>query len=258
MVTRNTPWPAGTPCWIDIGVPDIGKAAAFYRGLLGWDVKPGPPEAGGYSMCEVDGQQVAAIGPQTGGEPEPVSWMTYLASTDADETAAKVKAAGGQLLVEPMDVMEAGRLFLAVDPGGARFGVWQAGLHNGIQLANEPGTLIWSENLSRNFEANKAFYAAVFGYQYGEIAPTYATLDIDGRPVGGIGQLRPEQPAERPAAWGIYFAVPDADAAVAKAVELGGTVVAPAFDSPYGRIAVVADDQGGEFNVMVPNPDMQG
>jgi uncharacterized protein len=157
-----------------------------------------------------------------------------------------------------MDVMDAGRLLIAVDPGGARFGVWQARQHTGIQLANEPGTLIWTENMSRDFEGNKAFYASVFGYQYGEIAPAYSTLDIDGRQVGGIGELGPEQPADRPAAWGIYFVVPDADAAAARAVELGGTQVAPAFDSPYGRMAVIADDQGGEFAVMAPNQEMQG
>ena len=257
MVTRDTPWPAGTPCWIDITVPDLNKAGAFYQGLFGWEVKPGPPEVGGYAMCEIGGRQVAAIAPQMSEQPEPVAWVTFLASTDADDTAARIRAAGGQVLVEPMDVMEAGRLLIGVDPGGARFGVWQAGQHTGIQLANEPGTLIWSENMSRDFERNKAFYAAVFGYQFGEIAPTYSTLDIDGRPAGGIGELGPEH-ADRPAAWGTYFAVPDTDAVAARAVELGGAIVAPAFDSPYGRMAVLADDQGGEFAVMTPNPEMQG
>jgi len=257
VVTRDTPWPAGTPCWIDITVPDLNKAGAFYQGLFGWEVKPGPPEVGGYAMCEIGGRQVAAIAPQMSEQPEPVAWVTFLASTDADDTAARIRAAGGQVLVEPMDVMEAGRLLIGVDPGGARFGVWQAGQHTGIQLANEPGTLIWSENMSRDFERNKAFYAAVFGYQFGEIAPTYSTLDIDGRPAGGIGELGPEH-ADRPAAWGTYFAVPDTDAVAARAVELGGAIVAPAFDSPYGRMAVLADDQGGEFAVMTPNPEMQG
>jgi uncharacterized protein len=259
MVTRDTPWPAGTPCWIDIGVPDLGKAAAFYSALFGWDVQAGPPETGGYSIAHVGGRSVAGIGPQMSGQPEPVEWTTYLATEDADQTAAKITAAGGRVLMEPMDVMDVGRMFIALDPGGARFGVWQARAHTGFQLANEPGTLIWSENMSRDFAGNKAFYAAVFGYTYGDIgAETYATLDIDGRPVGGIGELGSEQPADRSAAWGTYFAVPDTDAAVARAVELGGTVVAPAWDTPYGRMAVVADDQGGEFAVMAPNPDMQG
>jgi len=236
----------------------VGQAAAFYSALFGWDVQTGPPETGGYSIAHIGSRPVAGIGPQMSGQPEPVEWTTYLATEDADETAAKIRAAGGQVLMEPMDVMDVGRMFIAVDPGGARFGVWQARAHTGVQLANEPGTLIWSENMSRNFDGNKAFYAAVFGYQYGDIgADTYATLDLDGRPVGGIGDIGPDQPDDRPAAWGTYFAVQDADAAVARVAELGGTVVAPAWDSPYGRMAVVADDQGGTFAVMAPSPNMQ-
>ena len=257
MVTRDTAWPAGTPCWIDIGVADMPRAKAFYSGLFGWEITDGPPEAGGYSMCEIDGQQVAGIGPKMGPADMPTFWTTYIATENATETAAKIKAAGGQVMMEPFDVMDVGRMFIATDPGGAIFGVWQAKAHTGVQLANEPGSLTWSENMSRSYEANKAFYAAVFGYQFGEIAPTYSTLDIDGRPAGGIGELGPEH-ADRPAAWGTYFAVPDTDAVAARAVELGGAIVAPAFDSPYGRMAVLADDQGGEFAVMTPNPEMQG
>jgi uncharacterized protein len=256
MVTRDTAWPAGTPCWIDIGVADLPKAKAFYGALFGWQIIDGPPEAGGYSICEIDGKQVAGIGPKMGPADMPTFWTTYIASDDADETAAKIKAAGGQLMAEPFDVMDVGRMFIAVDPGGAIFGVWQARAHTGVGLANEPGSLTWSENMSRAYEANKTFYAAVFGYSYGDIGAegmNYSTLDLDGRQVGGIGEIGADQPAETPAYWGTYFAVADTDAAVAKVVELGGSVVAPAWDSPYGRMAMVSDDQGAMFAVMASN-----
>jgi uncharacterized protein len=256
MVTRDTAWPAGTPCWIDIGVADMPKAKAFYGALFGWQITDGPPEAGGYSMCEIDGKQVAGIGPKMGPADMPTFWTTYIATGDADETAAKIKAAGGQLMAEPFDVMEAGRMFIAVDPGGAIFGVWEARAHTGVGRANEPGTLTWSENMSRAYEANKDFYGAVFGYQFGDIGAEgmqYSTLDLDGRPVGGIGEIGADQPAEMPAYWGTYFAVADTDAAVARALELGGSLVAPAWDSPYGRMAVVSDDQGAMFALMSSN-----
>jgi predicted enzyme related to lactoylglutathione lyase len=68
--------------------------------------------------------------------------------------------------------------------------------------------------------------------------------------VGGIGEIGADQPAGTPAYWGTYFAVADTDAAVARVVELGGNVVAPAWDSPYGRMAVVSDDQGAMFALM--------
>ncbi|HEY2641141.1 MAG TPA: hypothetical protein VGI66_14835 [Streptosporangiaceae bacterium] len=60
----------------------------------------------------------------------------------------------------------------------------------------------------------------------------YATLDFDRNSVGGIGEIGADQPAEMPPYWGAYFAVADTDAAVEKAAELGGSVVAPAWDSP--------------------------
>jgi hypothetical protein len=203
-------------------------------------------------MCELRGRQVAAISPQS----EPAAgtvWTTYLASDNADATAAKATAAGGHVLAEPFDVMDAGRMFVATDPGGAIFGVWQAGAHTGMQLANEVGSVTWNENMSRDYEGNKAFYGSVFGYKFGDIgAPDmkYATLDLPGGMVGGIGEIGPEQLASRPAGWGTYFGVADTDAAIARVTELGGSVIAPAWDSPYGRMAVVADDQGAEFAIM--------
>jgi uncharacterized protein len=255
MVTRDTAWPAGTPCWVDLGVSDIPKAKAFYGGLFGWDIQEGPAEAGGYAMCMLRGRPVAGIGPKMGPTEMPAFWTTYIASEDADATAARVKAGGGQLMMDPFDVMDVGRMFVATDPGGAVFGVWQARAHTGVGLANEPSSLVWSENMSRSYEANRAFYRDVFGYSYGDIGAEgmrYATLDLEGQPVGGIGEIGSGQPAQMPAAWSTYFAVPDTDAAVATAAELGGAVVAPAWDTPYGRMAVVADDQGAVFAVMAP------
>ncbi len=253
MVTRDTAWPAGTPCWVDLGVSDIGQARAFYSGLFGWQIEEGPPEAGGYSMCGLDGRPVAGIGPSMGPPGTPPTWTTYIASDDADETASKIRAAGGQVLVEPMDVMDVGRMAVAADPGGAVFGVWQARAHSGAQVANEPGAVTWNENSSRDFEGNKAFYRAVFGYEYGDMSSSefrYATVDLGGRPVGGIGELDRGLPPEVPANWATYFAVTDTDAAVNRAVELGGSVVRPAWDTPYGRMAVLADDQGAVFAVL--------
>ena len=252
-MTRDTAWGDGTPCWVDLGVADIAKAGAFYAELFGWEVQHGPPEAGGYALCLKNGRQVAGIGPKMGPAGEPSAWVTYLASSNADETAGKVKASGGHVLVAPMDVMDQGRMAMAADPGGAVFGLWPVKQHTGVQLANEPGSLTWNENLSRNFDGNKAFYHAVFGYEYGDIGDTrfrYATLKAGGSEVGGIGELDSSLPAEVRAHWSVYFAVEDTDAAVAAVSGLGGTTVRPAWDSPYGRIAVVADDHGAVFSLI--------
>ena len=253
MVTRDTAWANGTPCWVDLGVPDIAKASAFYAALFGWEAQPGPPEAGGYTVCRKDGRQVAGIGPNMGPAGSPSAWTTYLAADDAAETAAKIKTAGGQIVMGPMDVMDQGRMAIAADPAGATFGLWQARAHTGVQLANEPGSLSWNENLSRDLDRNKSFYHEVFGYEYGDIGDAgfrYSTLKIDGTEVGGIGELDSGFPAEVPAHWSVYFAVEDTDAAVASVDALGGATLRPAWDTPYGRMAMVADNHGASFSLI--------
>lgn len=256
MVTRDTAWPPGTPCWVDLSVDDLARAREFYSGVFGWDIQEGPPEAGGYSLAEVDGQPVAGIGPKMGGPDTPTAWTTYIASENADDTTAKIKAAGGSVMVEPMDVMDVGRMAVAADPGGAVFGVWQARAHTGVRRANEPGSLVWNENMSRDFEGNKAFYRSVFGYDYGDMSSEdfkYATLDLNGRPAGGIGEIGNGQ--DGAARWSTYFGVSDTDATLAKVTQMGGRVIQPAFDSPYGRMAVAADNQGAVFSIMSVQPD---
>jgi uncharacterized protein len=253
MVTRDTAWPSGTPCWVDLGVDDIARAVTFYSQLFGWDIEPGPPEAGGYRMCLKDGRPVAGIGPQQAPPGTPPFWTVYIASADADETAGKITAAGGQVPVAPMDVLDVGRMAVAADPAGAAFGIWQARSHTGLGLANEPGSMCWNENFSRDMDGNQAFYRAVFGYEYGDMSSPefrYATLKLDGKEVGGIGQLGSGFPPEVPAHWSTYFAVEDTDAAVAMVTKAGGSTTREPWDTPYGRMAVVSDDQGAAFSLM--------
>jgi uncharacterized protein len=255
VVTRDTRWPAGAPCWVDVSVDDVPKAIAFYEALFGWDIQVGGPEMGGYSIAHQDGRIVAGIGPKMGSPEAPSAWLTYLATDDADATAAKIKGAGGQLLAEPMDVMSEGRMAVALDTAGAAFGLWQGGNTTGIGVANEPGTLTWNEHLSRDFGGSEAFYRAVFGYDYQDMSGDgfkYAMLMLDGHEVGGIGEYPEGTPAGHPAVWSAYFLVTDTDAAVAKVLELGGREIQPVSDTPYGRIGAVADNHGAVFSLIKP------
>jgi len=253
VVTRDTRWPAGTPCWVDVSVDDVPTAIAFYQALFGWDIELGGPEVGGYSIAHSGGRIVAAVSPKMGAPDAPSVWTTYLATDDTDATAAKVKGAGGQVLAGPMDVMEEGRMAVAMDPAGAPFGLWQGERTTGLGVANEPGALVWSEQFSRDLAGSQAFYQAVFGYGYQDMSGDgfrYAMVMVDGHEVGGMGEYPEGTPAEMPAAWATYFAVTDTDAAVAKVTELGGRVVQPPSDTPYGRIGVVADNDGAVFSVI--------
>jgi predicted enzyme related to lactoylglutathione lyase len=257
MVERNTPWPPGTPSWVDLQTTDPDSSRAFYSELFGWEFNVGGPETGFYGMATLRGKEVAGIGGMQGGMQRPV-WTTYLETPDVDATVQKIRDAGGTILAEPMDVMEFGRLAVFADPTGAATGLWQSGTHTGVQLANEPGGLIWNEVMTRDYERAKQFYADVFGYTYSEIGDggfQYSTMAVDGNTVGGIGLLPPDFPADIPAHWRVYFAVDNCDDAVDLLVKQGGSVIKPPEDMPYGRWADVADPQGAMFSVMSPYAD---
>ena len=262
MPTRDTPWPAGIPCWVDCQVDDPQAARAFYSQLLGWDVQDSPPEAGGYLMALLDGKPAAGIGPKPGGQPMPSVWTTYIATDDVDATAAKVTAAGGQLLMPPFDVMTVGRMTVFTDPAGAAAGLWQAKDHSGAGVFNQPGAYCWNELHTRNYEAAKTFFADVFGYTYTPMSPTgqdegYVTFAIPGStdPAGGIADdTRMGVPEDVPPHWLTWFAVADTDTAAATVTSLGGQVIMAPSDSPIGRMAVVTGNQGETFGIIAVAP----
>ncbi len=256
MVERDTPWSPGTPCWVDLMSTDQSAAVKFYGELFGWDIEVGPPETGGYGMATIGGRAVAGIGGMMGLDHPPV-WNTYLATSDAQATASSAESAGGSIVAPVMDVMEFGRMAFVGAVGGGVFGLWQAGTHLGAALANDTNALVWNEFMTRDYAGAKDFYAAVFGYTYTEIGDEgfqYATIELGGNTVGGIGALPADVPAQVPPHWRVYFASADVDAAVEKVVVLGGSVRRPPADMPYGRHADVADPQGASFSLIKPAP----
>ncbi len=251
-----TSYEPGVPSWVDLGTPDVDKAAEFYSGLFGWQIDEGPEEAGGYRMAMIGDKAVAGLGPAM--NPGPPVWTTYITTASADDSAAAVTANGGQIFVEPMDVLDVGRMAVFADPVGAAFSVWEPRAHIGAGLVNEPGTWSWSELLTTDVPASKAFYGAVFGWgaeTHGDGTSAYTEWKVDGRSVGGMMQKPPQLPAEVPPFWAVYFSVADTDAAVARITELGGAVMMPPMDIEPGRFATVADPTGATFNVITLSPD---
>ena len=249
----------GTPSWVDLSSPSPDESAAFYGELMGWQAtEPGAAEeTGGYRMFQQEGQNVGGLMAQMQ-DGQPTAWATYISVADADETAEKVTAAGGSIVVEPMDVMDIGRLAVFSDPTGAVFGVWQPKSFAGADLVNEPNSLCWNEVLTRDAEANKAFYPAVFGWAPGRAAfegapESYTVWELDSKPVGGMMQMTDDYfPPEVPSYWSVCFAVADCDATVAKARELGATITQEPMDMPIGRFAGLIDPEGASFTVMQP------
>lgn len=248
MSVHEQPWADGTPCWAELAVPDLETGRRFYGDLLGWTFDVGPAETGFYSQGLVGGRPAAALsGVMPGAADAPVAWLTFLATADAAATQERAVAAGAEVRVGAMPVMDFGSMAVLTDPVGATVALWQAGTTVGATVVNEPGTMIWNEHLSPRPDAARAFYGAVYGYGFTDMSAPgfdYASFEVDGRSVGGIGG------GEGDAAWQVYFAVTDTDAAAERAVRLGGTVVDAPADTPYGRLAGIAGPFGERFWLM--------
>ncbi len=248
----------GEPCWADVVTPDIDAAQRFYQQLFGWQFQDTGPELGHYTMALVDGKLVAAITPPPpGAESTPPAWSVYLCSSDVDATATKVGQGGGKILMGPMDIPGAGRMVFGLDPTGGAFGVWQAAGHYGAQLTQDPGAPAWAELHTRDGAAADAFYRGLFGYQQEQTGDVlgfdYAIWSVGDRQVAGRMVDGPDVPAEVPPHWLVYFAVDDTDAAVERATAGGGRLQMGPDDSPYGRLAVLADPHGAVFSVIDPS-----
>ncbi|MEU1469164.1 VOC family protein [Streptomyces sp. NPDC005761] len=244
----TAPVPGG-PCWIELSTSDVPAAKSFYAALFGWRAETDPrEEAGGYTVAHLGDDRVAALSPtyQPG---QPPAWTVSFAVEDADATARRATGAGGSLLVGPMDVFEEGRFAVLADPSGAVFSLWQGRAFAGADLFNEPGTLGWTELVTREGARALAFYPDVFGWTV-KASQTYPQWGIDGEDFGGVLTLDDSFPAEVPPHWLPYIAVTDVDATAATAQSGGGDLLMLPTDIAGGRrIAVVRDPQGAAFGI---------
>ncbi|GAA2425182.1 VOC family protein [Streptomyces macrosporus] len=335
MADAGTAFAEGTPCWTDAMLPDLEAGKRFYGELFGWTYgDPAPPERGAYTVARLDGDRAAALSHKPDGR-LPTAWTLYFATSDAQATAERIRAAGGQLVTEPAPVGRAGVVATAVDPGGAAFGLWQPGTLTGFEVTRKPGSYVWTEVCTREKAAVDAFYAEVFGFgmypaggggagtapEVGEAEDAareragaaeavetveVAEAEIPGEPepgtepgaeaaesreaagaeetregisdassdaasgaasdimvwvpagapaddehaIGSRTMIDDTYPVEMPAHFLVYFAVADCDAAVRTTTRLGGRTVEGPQDTPFGRYAILVDNQGARFGVL--------
>jgi predicted enzyme related to lactoylglutathione lyase len=244
----------GAPCWADASLPDLAAGRSFYGELLGWTFQDQGEEFGHYTMALRDGVKVAALMERR--EPSaPAAWGVFLAVADAAAATEKARAAGGQVAFGPDPVPGAGVMAGVVDPGGSFVGLWQPGGHEGFGLVGKPGAYAWSENHTRDTGPVDSFYEEVFGFESQQVGDgthfDYKVWSVPGAENPSLGRLKLDGPAEdAPVGYQVYFAVGDCDDAAATVRRLGGRVLVEPTESPYGRTAVVADDQGARFAVI--------
>jgi predicted enzyme related to lactoylglutathione lyase len=246
----------GAPCWIDLMTSDTNTARRFYGGLFGWEFETGDQNKyGGYIMARKNGKSVAGIMQKDADQAGmPDVWSTYLRSDDAEATASAVAAHGGQIYMPPMDVPEQGHMAIFGDPAGAAIGVWQPREMKGYEVVAEPGTPAWHELHTKDYDAAVKFYQDVFGWDTDVMSDSpefrYTTLGAGDAAKAGIADASGYLPAEVPSNWQIYFAVENADASIEQAVGLGATVIDGPEDSPFGRLATLADPTGATFRII--------
>ncbi|MFC6067715.1 VOC family protein [Streptomyces ochraceiscleroticus] len=252
-----TAFAEGAPCWADAMLPDLEAGKRFYGELFGWTFSDSVPEFGDYTTALLDGRKAAGLLPKKDGR-MPTVWGVYFATSDLKGTAPKVREAGGQVISGGTPLGDLGAMMLGVDPGGAVFGAWQAGRHQGFEVQAEPGAYAWMGLSTREPEAVDAFYGDVFGFEgvtEGPMAsPTFLPWRIAGqeREIGCRIVLDARAPAELPAHFTVFFLAEEMDAALRTAVRQGGKVLSEPQGTPGGPLALVVDNQGAAFGLMAP------
>jgi predicted enzyme related to lactoylglutathione lyase len=242
------------PCWVDLATPDLDAAKAYYTELFGWTAHTSPdPDFGGYTIFHRGDDPVAGAGPLMS-EEQPPAWSWYAATDDAEAVGARVEGAGGKVLAAPTDVGSTGRMAVFLDPSGTPFSVWQAGEFGGARVVGEPGSLGWTELMTREPAAAVDFYGKVLGWvpkPGGDPADSYTEFQINDRSIAGMMPMTGERfPAELPDHWMVYVCVEDTDATAERVKELGGSVSVTPRDTPAGRFAVAVDPAGAWFSLI--------
>lgn len=251
----TTEFVTGSPNWLELRSPDTAVAATFYAQVFGWDFQPAYPR-GRYGFFIRDGRMVAALGPHLEPGTAP-AWTVYFQSPDVEATAGAVEKSGGEVRIEPRDVVDLGRMACLADPSGAQFAVWQPARLAGLDEVDAEATLCWLELRTDDPGGAERFYRPLFGWaaaDYRTPDASYRTLSAGdgtqaaaGRMFGEIATARAGEPVH----WEPYFRLADVDALAARVVSYGGRLLAGPEDVPgVGRVCGVADPQGASFSVL--------
>ncbi len=243
----------GAPCWVDLSTTDRDGAERFYGELFGWQMIDPGAEFGGYRQFQREGVPVAGC-MANDGSMGPTAWNIYLAVADAADTVRRATAAGATVIVPPMPVTDLGIMAFVADPAGAALGLLQPLAFRGGWPVGQLNAPIWFESLTTGYDAAVPFYRDVIGSDLHTMSDTsdfrYSTLGEGEGALAGIMDATSFLPPGVPSHWHFYLHVADADATTAQTTAAGGTVITEPHDTPYGRLAQLADPSGAHFAVM--------
>jgi uncharacterized protein len=239
----------GTFSWTDLATPDAQASKEFYGELFQWDFEDNPiPDDGVYVMARLRGRAAAAMFETTERDP---AWASYVTVDDLESTTGKARELGANVLAEPFDVMDAGRMSTIQDPTGAVFCLWEPRRAIGAEIVNGPGALSLNQLNTSDPEAAERFYGELLGWRFepaGDTETPYWGIYSGQRLNGGMMQLPPGAPM--PSHWLVYFGTDDLEGNSDKIKSAGATMMIEPRDVPGGRILVAQDPQGAFFALL--------
>jgi predicted enzyme related to lactoylglutathione lyase len=237
----------GTFSWTDLATPDAQASKGFYGALFGWDFEDNPiPDDGVYVMARIDGRAAAAMFETTDRHP---AWASYVTVDDLDGTTARARDLGANVLAEPFDVMDVGRMSTIQDPTGAVLCLWEPRTSIGAEIVNGPNALSVNQLNTSDPDAAERFYSELFGWRFESVGdaemPYWGIYRGDAM---NAGMMPLPEGAPAPSHWLVYFGSEDVDASAETIRSQGGTLMVEPMDvPPAGRILVAQDPQGAIF-----------
>lgn len=254
-VTGSTTVPAspGRWIWAELFTADAAAARQFYGHVFGWEFETRGAGDRPYTLVTNAGQPVAGMlnHPASADAAQRARWVGLMSVADVDGVARRARAAGGTMVIEPLDLRGRGRVALVSDPEGARFGLLNADGGDPPDVMPEAGDWLWHELWAHSADAMSRFYATMAPYQIeeaGEVAGRPELhLQVGGYPRAGIIEHGESGP---PSTWLHYVRVADLNVTLARVEQAGGRIlIAPAPTIRQGRIAIIADPLGAALGV---------
>ena len=241
--------------WYDLVTTDIEAAAKFYGDVIGWTCQEMGQPGQSYSLFNVDGVGVAGLMPFPQGMMGHPHWNGYIAVDDVDDTARRIRDAGGTIHRGPMEVPDIIRFAVVSDPQGAAFIIAKPlPARPAAELAvGTLGTIGWRELFANDWQTGFEFYERLFGWTKAEAhdmgeAGIYQLFAAGGAAIGGMMNRPPAMPVSW---WNYYINVEAIDAAAARIGRAGGSIKMGPMQVPGGLWVVQAQDPQGAFFALV-------
>jgi predicted enzyme related to lactoylglutathione lyase len=245
----------GRIVWYELLTTDMKAAETFYTAVVGWTVRPfeGSPQP--YDTWMRDGEtSIGGVMTIPPGMNFPPHWGMYVLVDNLEDAVAQIERLGGSSLSPVIDVPEVGRMRTMLDPQKAAFSVYETSNAHQPDAPRQIGDVSWHELMTTDADAALKFYGDLFGWKEStamDMGPMgkYHIFNGGSYDLGGMMNKSPEM-GEAPPHWGIYFRVPDIDAAAARVKANGGQILNGPMDVPGGsKIVNCQDPQGAYFSL---------